>query len=99
MKKSVQQSGKERPAEALRILSTAIRLGRPPEGLPDLQEALHTLEHELKAEKQAHPEADIDQHLIISQAKRIVHGIDAINQLLLSKWSKTGGETPSPVSS
>jgi uncharacterized membrane protein YccC len=85
--------------KALRILATAIRLDRPPEGLPNLQEALHTLEHDLKAEKQAHPELDIDQHLIVSQAKRIVHGIDAINQLLVSKWSKTGGETLSPASS
>jgi hypothetical protein len=64
-----------------------------------LQEALHRLEHDLKAEKQAHPELNIDQHLIISQAKRIVHGIDAIKQLLVSKWSKTGGETLSPASS
>ena len=72
-------------SEALRILATAIRLDRPPEGLPNLQEALHTLEHDLKAEKQVHPEIDIDQHLIISQAKRIAYGIDAINQLLVSK--------------
>jgi uncharacterized membrane protein YccC len=85
--------------EALRELATAIRLDRPPERLPNLQEALHKLEHDLKAEKQAHPELNIDQHLIISQAKRIVHGIMSIDQLLETKWSRTGGETVSPASS
>jgi uncharacterized membrane protein YccC len=85
--------------EALRILAMAIRQDRPPEGLPNLQEALHKLEHDLKAEKHLQPEAEIDQHLIISQAKRIVHGIDALNQLLASKRSKMGDETLSPVSS
>ncbi|HEX6481010.1 MAG TPA: FUSC family protein [Ktedonobacteraceae bacterium] len=85
--------------EALRIFTMAMRQDRPPEGLPNLQEALHKLEHDLKAEKHVQPEADIDQHLIISQAKRIVRSIDAINQLLVSKWSETGGETLSQVSS
>jgi uncharacterized membrane protein YccC len=85
--------------EALHIIATAIRQNRPPEGLPNLQEALHKLEHDLKAEKHLQPEANIDQHLILSEAKRIVRGIDALNQLLASKWSKMGGETLSPVSS
>ncbi len=85
--------------EALRTLATAIRLDQPVGELPNLQEALHKLEHDLKAEQHAQPEADIDQHLIISQAKRIVRSIDTINQLLATKWSKTGGETLSLVRS
>jgi uncharacterized membrane protein YccC len=83
--------------EALRRLTTAIRLDQPVGELPNLQEALYNLEHDLKAEQHAQPEADIDQHLIISQAKRIVRGIDAINQLLATKWSKTSAETLSPA--
>ncbi len=83
--------------EALRRLTTAIRLDQPVGELPNLQEALYNLEHDLKAEQHAQPEADIDQHLIISQAKRIVRSIDTINQLLATKWSKTSGETLSPA--
>jgi uncharacterized membrane protein YccC len=58
--------------ETLHRLATAIRLDQPVGELPNLQEALYNLEHDLKAEQHAQPEADIDQHLIISQAKRIV---------------------------
>ncbi len=65
--------------EALGILATAIRLDQPVGALPHLQEALHTLEHDLKAERHVQPEADIDLHLIISQAKRIVRSIDTLN--------------------
>jgi uncharacterized membrane protein YccC len=89
------QAGRKENAvdEALCRLATAIRLDQPVEELPNLQEALHNLEYDLQAEQHAQPEADIDQHLIISQAKRVVRSIDAINELLATKWSKTGGET------
>lgn len=40
----------------------------------------------------------LDQHLIVSQSKRIVHSIMSIDELLGTKWSKTGGATLSPAS-
>ena len=84
--------------EALRKLTTAIRQDQPVAMLPTMQQALYKLEHELKAEQLDHPKAGIDQHLIISQCKRTVHSIMSIDELLGTKWSKTGGATLSPAS-
>ncbi len=84
--------------ESLRRLAATIRLDQPVGALPNLQQTLSKLEYDLKTEQHDRLEADIDQHLIISQAKRIVRSIMSIDELLGTKWSKTGAKTLSPAS-
>lgn len=68
--------------EAMYTLAAALREGQQVIALPDLQEALRTLQAAVKAKKQAPPEAQAQWHFLLAEAKRIVANIQAIQQLL-----------------
>lgn len=65
--------------DALGRLATAIRYGQAPTALPDMQEALHALEKAANKETRA---ARADLRFLISEARRIVATIQAVNELL-----------------
>src|SRR5947209_10395941 len=67
--------------EALRLLVASIREEQPVTALPDLQEALHALEHASKS-SQMRREVHADLHFVLSEAKKIVSNINAMKQLL-----------------
>ncbi len=67
---------------ALQKLAAALREEHSVTDFPNLQEALHTLEH---AERSTPPELHADLHVVITEAKRIIRNIDAMKQLLSTK--------------
>jgi uncharacterized membrane protein YccC len=69
----------EKVGDALDRLATAIRHGQAPADLPDMQEALRTLEKSTSKETQA---ARADLHFVVSEARRIVSTIQSVNDLL-----------------
>ncbi len=72
--------------EALRILATSIREGHPVTALPNLQEALRTLQAG-KSGYLAQQASRTDLHFVLSEAKRIISTINAISQLLSTKYA------------
>ena len=72
--------------EALRILATSIREGQPVTALPNLQEALRTLQAG-KSGYLAQQASRTDLHFVLSEAKRIISTINAISQLLSTKYA------------
>jgi uncharacterized membrane protein YccC len=72
--------------EALRILATSIREGQPVTALPNLQEALRTLQAG-KSGYLAQQASRTDLHFVLSEAKGIISTINAISQLLSTKYA------------
>ncbi len=78
--------------EALGLLVTAIRKRQPVKEFPNLQEALHILEHSVKSGKHAKDgSSSADLRFFISEAKRIIESINTMNELL-----STISEKPTP---
>jgi len=68
--------------EATSRLAAALREGQQATALPDLPAALRALQAAIKAKKQALDDARAQWHFLITEAKRIVANIQAIQQLL-----------------
>ncbi|MFL5658361.1 MAG: FUSC family protein [Ktedonobacteraceae bacterium] len=64
--------------ESLRLLATAIREERPVTALPNLEEALRTLEQAEKSGNRTRNEASTDLRFVISEAKHIIRSINAM---------------------
>lgn len=73
-------------SETLDAFATALRRNQPPGALPNMREALATLEYALQAEPSITPGAHIDRQLIIAQVRRIVDATDFLNHLLTTRW-------------
>jgi uncharacterized membrane protein YccC len=69
--------------EALRLLALALREGQPLMVFPDLQQAMHKLEHAGSLSK--HNEARADLRFVIAEARRIIRNINTMKQLLSTK--------------
>ena len=69
--------------EALRLLALALREGQPLIVFPDLQQAMHKLEHVGNLSK--HNEARADLRFVIAEARRIIRNINTMKQLLATK--------------
>jgi hypothetical protein len=69
--------------EALRLLALALREGQPLIVFPDLQLAMHKLEHAGNLSK--HNEARADLRFVIAEARRIIRNINTMKQLLATK--------------
>jgi uncharacterized membrane protein YccC len=75
--------------EALGLLATAIRERQPVKELPNLQEALRTLEHSWKSGKHTQVgSSSADLRFFISEAKRIIESINTMNELLSTRPEK-----------
>ena len=66
--------------EALRLLATAIREERLVTALPNLEEALRTLEHAEKSGNRTRNEASTDLRFVISEGKHIIRNINAMHR-------------------
>jgi len=73
--------------EALSLLATAIRENRPAT-LPNLKEALRTLESSEKSGHRGRSEVRTDLRFVLSESKRIIHSINTMQQLLSTKLAK-----------
>lgn len=71
--------------ETLDELATTIREKQPEPVPANIQESFRSLEHTVKAEKQASPEEHWDRRFLLSEAKRIMRSTNTLSQLLLSQ--------------
>lgn len=72
----------EQVAKAMSQLAAALRERRQTTALPDLAEALRSLQAAVKAKKQVPDEARAQWNFLLAEAKRIVANIQAVQQLL-----------------